>query len=307
MNKMNNILNIKNYNVLELINTGAFGALYLGENKRTGEKVAIKVEKTEAGSIKHETQMLQYLYEKGVRSIPPIYWYGMANTTHKYPVVVLPYYNCNLAQYIQHTYLSAEQLGTLMCKMIQIMEEIHREFVIHRDIKPQNFMVKGANIYLIDFGLSTFFIDGDVGEHVKDVSSNSMIGTPRYASVNIHRGHRYSRRDDLISLGYMYVWLMGKGKCPWEPTPEDIQYVFSLCNAEENQNANANAIMRINDKINIRHERNLAMLMNKEYWVFLHRCLLGSDHPITQYLHYAYVLDFSAVPDYNKLRGFFIE
>ena len=289
-----NQLTIKNYNVLEIINTGAFGALYLGENKRTGEKVAIKVEKTEVGSIKHETQMLQYLYDKGLRSIPPIYWYGMANTVHNHPVVVFPYYTCNLAQYIQHKYLSVEQLGALMYKMIQIMEEIHREFVVHRDIKPQNFMVKGANIILIDFGLSTFFIDGDRGDHVPDKHSEHMIGTPRFASVNIHRGHRYSRRDDLISIGYLYVWLMVKGQCQWEPNQAEI------LDAVTTEHANMKC-----DKINIRHERNMALLKNKEFPVFLQKCLLGSDHPVSQYLEYVYGLNFSDLPDYDLLKRLF--
>ena len=288
----NQIKTVKHYNILQQITAGAFGTLFLGENKRTGEKVAIKVEKTDTGFIKHETQMLQYLYEKGVRSIPAVYWYGMCSgISEKYPVLVIPHYTCNLAQYIQHKYLSVENLRVLMCKLIGIFQDIHGGFVVHRDIKPQNFMVKGANLYLIDFGLSTFFID-ESGDHVPDKLSDHIVGTPRFASINIHRGHRYSRRDDLISLGYLGVWLMKRGQCPWEPTQKEILDAVTLVNLHA-------------DKVSIRYERNVALLKNKEFPVFLQKCLMGSDHPISHYLEYVYGLDYSCMPDYDLLKRFF--
>jgi serine/threonine protein kinase len=293
-----NTINIKNYNVLELLSAGNFGAIYLGENKRTGEAVAIKIEKVEnklMGSIKHETQILQYLYDKGIRSVPPIYWYGTVNNDfQKYPAMIIPHYTCNLAQ-LQYP---PSCLDNLFIKIIQIMEDIHREFVVHRDIKPQNFMIKGEDLYLIDFGLSTFFIDAN-GEHVKDAISENMIGTPRFASIHVHNGHTYTRRDDLISIGYLYVWLMNGGKCPWEPTREDIIRTDYLMNQEKQENK------KINNKINIRHEQNVALLMNKDFYIFTHKCLLGSDHPIFKYLQYVYELDFSVGPDYSKMREFF--
>ena len=47
--------------------------------------------------------------------------------------------------------------------------------------------------------------------------STTMIGTPKFTSINIHQGSQYSRRDDLISLGYLYLYLL-KQECLWEPS-----------------------------------------------------------------------------------------
>jgi len=185
---------------------GSFGTIYSGHHYKTGEHVAIKTELHENTSLRHETRILQYLYSKGVRKIPPIYWYG---THHIYQVLILPFYSCNLETYYKKKTISSSQINAIMIKCLDICQQIHCKYIVHRDIKPANFMIKNGEIYLIDFGLSTFYLDEN-GEPIEDYSDSSvgtMIGTLKYASLNIHEGHRYSRRDDLISLAYIYEYL----------------------------------------------------------------------------------------------------
>jgi len=69
-------------------------------------------------------------------------------------------------------------------------------------------MIKEGEIYLIDFGLATFYM-GEDGLHVPNVPTDHIIGSPLFVSLRVHEGHRYSRRDDLISLGYVYLWMLG--------------------------------------------------------------------------------------------------
>ena len=90
--------------------------------------------------------------------------------------------------------------------MLDIMEDIHSKWVIHRDIKPENFMIKNGEIIMIDFGLATFFTD-DGKTHNTNTRSDSLIGTPKYTSIHIHTGNTYSRRDDMIAIGYMMMEL----------------------------------------------------------------------------------------------------
>jgi serine/threonine protein kinase len=181
--------------------------------------------------------------------------------------------------------VTIEKMNILMIKAIDIIEHIHRFFVLHRDIKPQNFMVKNGDIFLIDFGLATFYIDEN-GEHYPDKSSDTIIGTPKFVSINIHMGHRYSRRDDLISLGYMYVYMV-LGQAPW--FSEDIR------------------IKTNKSLIDIDHPINIELKEQKQYDKFS-KFILDIDnrfYQIEKYIEYTYALEYIDIPKYIPLKLIF--
>ena len=99
------------------------------------------------------------------------------------------------------------------------MQLIHLRGFIHRDIKSENFLV-GFNqninkIYAIDFGIAKRFLHPRTMEHIPMKQHGGLIGTARFASINAHLGLEQSRRDDMIALGYLLVYL-AKGKLPWQ-------------------------------------------------------------------------------------------
>ncbi len=111
--------------------------------------------------------------------------------------------------------------------MIEIIGRIHDTGIVHRDIKPENFMLSSGGgdkrLHIIDFGLSRFYMKGD--KHVVNTYDRSIVGTIRYISKHIHNGDVYSRRDDIISIIYVAIYL-AKGKLPWmgmAPKKGDIQ------------------------------------------------------------------------------------
>ena len=109
-----------------------------------------------------------------------------------------------------------KELIQYTCKMITILQTIHNIGVIHRDIKPQNFMMKNEEIFLIDFGLSTIFVDEDLKHIEPNNESTFIIGTPKFISLHIHNGKDASRRDDIISLMYLYIYMINDLSLPWE-------------------------------------------------------------------------------------------
>jgi serine/threonine protein kinase len=114
--------------------------------------------------------------------------------------------------------------------MIQIISRVHDAGIVHRDIKPENFMIcfptteqkqkqkqkqkeDGEKmLHIIDFGLSKFYMKGD--KHVTNTHDRSIVGTIRYISTHTHDGDVYSRRDDIISIIYVSIYLL-KGTLPW--------------------------------------------------------------------------------------------
>jgi len=107
-------------------------------------------------------------------------------------------------------------------QIITILEHIHKRGILHRDIKLENFMLglkDKDTIYLIDYGLSKSYLRNN--EHVKKtINTNNIVGTIEYISPNVHEGMTPSRRDDLISLGYIFVHML-LGELPWKQLVND--------------------------------------------------------------------------------------
>jgi serine/threonine protein kinase len=102
--------------------------------------------------------------------------------------------------------------------MIKIVEYVHAKNIIHRDIKPENFLIgKGRSkqrIFIINFGVAKKYRSSR-GEHIKYREGKGLTGTAKYASINTHMGIEQTRRDDLESLGYIFIYFLN-GKLPWQ-------------------------------------------------------------------------------------------
>lgn len=205
------------YRLIERLGNGGFGTIFKGENTRTKESVAIKMEptSTETKMLKREAQIYQYLGK--APGIPQVKWYG---TIDGYHYMVLPLFGDSL---VSKTFSLAEALR-IGHKMLKILQYVHEKGIIHRDVKPDNFVLSqdGSFLYIIDFGLCKKYID-DNNAHIKMRTDKSIIGTPNFVSVHVHNGIEPSRRDDLISVAYIILQLVNGG-VPWQ-APGDNEYI----------------------------------------------------------------------------------
>lgn len=104
-------------------------------------------------------------------------------------------------------------------QMISRLEYIHNKHIIHRDMKPDNFVMgideNSGVVYLIDFGLAKKYRSSRTLQHIRYSNNKKLTGTARYASVNALRGVEQSRRDDLEAVGYVLMYFL-RGILPWQ-------------------------------------------------------------------------------------------
>ena len=104
-------------------------------------------------------------------------------------------------------------------QMISRIEWVHNKNFIHRDIKPDNFLMgigRHCNkVFMVDFGLAKKYRDSRTRQHIPYREDKNLTGTARYASVNAHMGIEQSRRDDMESLGYVLMYF-NRTALPWQ-------------------------------------------------------------------------------------------
>lgn len=206
-----------------VIGSGSFGKVLYGIDFKRENEFAIKFEKNEKHSVlKEEIKILKDL--EGGEGIPNVYWCGKWST---YKVMVMDLLGPSLDKFFKicGKRFQIETTAILGVEMINRIEYVHSRNFLHRDIKPNNFLIGKFSsrnssfidntVYIIDFGLSKSYIKQDTGLHYDYKTQRRFVGTPRYASINTHIGIRQSRRDDLESILYVLFYFMN-GELPWQ-------------------------------------------------------------------------------------------
>ena len=206
------------FKVCSKLGTGAFGVLYQGEDVRSNEEVAIKLER----SGRHDDQLLYeakvYQKLKGVEGICNVHWVGAEGQYNAMVMDILGPTLQDLFAFCNESF-SAPTFSQIAIQMIQRTESLHQRGYVHRDLKPENFLIgtgkKSKTLYLIDFGLAKRYINPKTGDHIQMKRKPNPTGTMRYCSASAQSGFEQSRKDDLISLAHMFIYFACQGQLPW--------------------------------------------------------------------------------------------
>lgn len=208
---MSIIINNK-YKIEESLGEGSFGKIFKGITIKNNNQVAIKIQfKNVTNILKQEAQIYKYL--QGNIGIPTIYNYGNQDGFN-YLVLDL------LGPSLYEIDIEKHDVIKYFLDALNIIEILHNKYLIHRDIKPENFLLnlERKSLFLIDYGLTKIYIKNN--EHIKECKDKKLIGTPNYCSINVHNGNESSRRDDIESLCYTFIYLYKK-HLPWSKIYED--------------------------------------------------------------------------------------
>ena len=273
---MSDTLSIEDYRIVKKLGCGTFGTVYKAESKQDNEIYAIKIEKKSKNSRLRIEKKIYDLLKADV-GFPKIHKLIPREYDN---IFIMDYLGPSLEDLFEFCDYSFSLKTILMIglQIINRIESLHRVGYIHRDIKPDNFLIgthsKKSRVYMIDLGLSKKFLDTKKN-HINIRYDTNFTGSFRYSSIRNHKGIEQSRRDDLESIGYMLIFFLKK-RLPWQ----------GLKGSTKSK--------RSTNIFNVKNATSLEKLCEDIPREFL------------LYMKYCRILSFKQDPDYNFLRDLLI-
>ncbi len=218
---------ISHYRILEKLGAGGMGEVYLAEDMKLGRKVALKILGEEFTT--NRDRLNRFEQEACAASalnhpnILTIYEVGAEDGRH---FIATEYIDGKtLRRKIAPSSLEIQQILDISVQVASALEEAHAAGIVHRDIKPDNIMIRrNGYVKVLDFGLAKLTessidrgpSDGEASTRVLvQTDAGVVMGTSHYMSPEQTRGKPVDARSDIWSLGVV-IYEMVAGRTPFD-------------------------------------------------------------------------------------------
>eukprot|EP00928_Gymnodinium_smaydae_P063976 TRINITY_DN47425_c0_g1_i1.p1 TRINITY_DN47425_c0_g1~~TRINITY_DN47425_c0_g1_i1.p1 ORF type:complete len:324 (+),score=35.01 TRINITY_DN47425_c0_g1_i1:51-1022(+) len=211
-------LTARKYRLSTKLASNSHGCVFRGVDIETGVDVAVKLEAVKSTHLRlfNEVKICKLL--EGAPGVPTVHWYGIDG---EYFVAVFDLLGPSLQDLFRYCgcKFSLNTVLLLADQMITCVERVHSRGIVHRAIEPGHFAMglksKANDVHLLDFGYAKQYQVAGSQKHVLIDKDHPLMLPSCFLSINAHLGLEQSRRDDLESLGYIFVYFLS-GYLPWE-------------------------------------------------------------------------------------------
>jgi tetratricopeptide (TPR) repeat protein/predicted Ser/Thr protein kinase len=209
------------YRLIAPLGAGGMGEVWKAEDTRLGRTVAIKIL---PAAVAAESEAMARLRREARTA---------AQLNHPNIATIHAFDEAEGRLYIVMEYAEGESLGSLIrrgplaeadvCRIgksvADALAEAHAKGIVHRDIKPDNIVVNGPRVKVLDFGIARR-VDGDTPPIGPDdptafrTQTGYIVGTPHYMSPEQAMGKTFDHRTDIFSLGVV-LYHAATGRLPF--------------------------------------------------------------------------------------------
>ena len=208
---INNII-CNRYKILDHLGTGGMATVWLGYDTILDRQVAIKTFKIDANDedavkrFNREAKAVTSLSHPNIVSI-----YDVENEGEFYYLILEYVEGMTLKDYmIKNPRIPIETIVHIAKQISAGLSHAHQNGIIHRDIKPQNILMKeDLTCKITDFGIARAYGDTTLTQ------TNQMLGTVYYLSPEQARGNVATAQSDIYSLGIL-IFEMITGQIPFK-------------------------------------------------------------------------------------------
>lgn len=196
------------YEIIKIIDSGSFGKIYLAKNLEK-ENVVLKTiycdDSTQMNKGLKEFQYVTKLKHENIVQMNKVFIDSDGGDSLKVVIEMKYYPDGTLYNYIlNQDKLSNEMIVKLAIQLLNGLEYIHSNNIVHRDMKPQNVLIeksdKDIRLLISDFGESKY----------NQFSMRSTVGTPEYMAIEVIRGDKYDSSVDQFSFGGILLFMLTK-------------------------------------------------------------------------------------------------